>query len=213
MRGGKSTMMIKAALLLAVIGHILCGVCDCLLSYSPKGRLNLKDIRDPEKMRALFEGMPLSYPMASIVMGTFAILMFSFGYFALSFWMRQFSPAAANILFVSAAVFLIPITTHHVFCGAVEWLYLRLGRTGEARDAVLGLQKKSIVTMFVGYAGLLVFTGTLFFMTVAGKTAVPRWGCVFNTLAFLPALLPTGLPAKGNIAGALMFLGLLFILP
>ena len=84
-------MMIKAALLLAVIGHILCGVCDCLLSYSPKGRLNLKDIRDPEKMRALFEGMPLSYPMASIVMGTFAILMFSFDYFALSFWMRQFS--------------------------------------------------------------------------------------------------------------------------
>ena len=205
--------MIKTALLLAVIGHILCGICDCLLSYSPKGRLNLKEIRDPEKMHALFEGMPLSYPMVSIVMGTFAILLFSFGYFALSHWMQQFSPTAANILFISAAVFLIPITTHHVFCGAVEWLYIRLGRTREARDAVLGLQKKSIVTMFAGYTGLLAFTGTLFFMTVTGRTAVPQWGCVFNTLIFMLALLPTKLPAKGNIAGALMFLGLLFIIP
>ena len=38
--------MIKTAIVLAIIGHILCGVSDCLLSYSPKGRLNLKDIQD-----------------------------------------------------------------------------------------------------------------------------------------------------------------------
>ncbi len=41
--------MIKAALIMTVIGHILCGICDCLLSYSKKGRLDLKDIKDQDK--------------------------------------------------------------------------------------------------------------------------------------------------------------------
>ena len=57
---------------MAVIGHILCGICDCLLSYSKKGRLDLKDIKDQDKMAAMFADMPLSNPLISIVLGTFA---------------------------------------------------------------------------------------------------------------------------------------------
>ena len=34
--------MLKIVLFIAFIGHILCGICDCLLSYSPSGRLDLK---------------------------------------------------------------------------------------------------------------------------------------------------------------------------
>ena len=74
--------MIKTAIVLAIIGHILCGICDCLLSYTPKGRLNLKDIKDQDKMSAMFADMPLSFPLASMIMGTFAITLFGFGYFA-----------------------------------------------------------------------------------------------------------------------------------
>ena len=58
--------MMKIAMLAALIGHILCGVSDCLLSYSKSGRLNLKDITDPDKMSEMFEDMPLSFPLASI---------------------------------------------------------------------------------------------------------------------------------------------------
>jgi hypothetical protein len=36
--GGEIYHMLKIVLLLAAIGHILCGVCDCLLGYSPSGR-------------------------------------------------------------------------------------------------------------------------------------------------------------------------------
>ena len=72
--------------------------------------------------------------------------------------------------------------------------------------------KKTISTMFVGYAGLLVFLMTLFVMIVLGKTDLPVWGCICNTLVFMLAMLPTKLPAKGNIAGALMYLGLLFLI-
>ena len=49
-------------------------------------------------------------------------------------------------------------------------------------------------------------------MTVTGKTDIPAWGCIFNTLVFMLLMLPSKLPAKGNIAGALMYLGLIFLI-
>ncbi len=64
--------------------------------------------------------MPLSYPLISMVLGTFAITLFGFGYFALSDWMKHYSVIASNMMFISAVLFLIPIVTHHVFCGVVE---------------------------------------------------------------------------------------------
>ena len=202
----------KIAMLAALIGHILCGVSDCLLSYSKSGRLNLKEITDPDKMSKMFEDMPLPFPLASMLLGTAAITMFSFGYFALSDWMRAFSKTACTIMYVSSVIFLIPIVTHHVFCGVVEWIYIRLGRTNAAREAVLEMQIKTISTMVVGYLGLLTFMATLFIMIVMGNTSLPIWACVFNTLVVMIILAPTKLPAKGNIAGALMYLGLLMLI-
>ena len=205
-KGGK----MKTALIMAVAGHFLCGVSDCLLSYSKTGRLNFRDIKDPEKMAEMFRDMPLSYPMISMILGALSIVMFSFGYFALSDWMKQYSESAAKIMFVSAVIFSILIVTHHVFCGIVEWFYIRLDRTDAVRSAVFEMQKKTICTMFAGYAGWLVFLVTLFVMVIGGNTALPAWGCIFNTAVFMLMLLPTKLPAKGNIAGTMMFLGLCF---
>ena len=204
--------MIKIAMLLALIGHILCGVSDCLLSYSKSGRLDLKAITDPDKMADMFKDMPLSFPLASMLLGTFAITMFSFGYFALSDWISDFSKTASTIMYISSVIFLIPIVTHHVFCGIVEWIYIRLGRTNAVREAVLEMQIKTIATMVVGYLGLAVFMITLFVMIVSGNTSLPVWACVFNTLAVMIVLAPTKLPAKGNIAGAVMYLGLLILI-
>ena len=204
--------MIKIAMLLALIGHILCGVCDCLLSYSKSGRLNLKEITDPDKMADMFKNMPLSFPLASMLLGTFAITMFSFGYFALSDWISDFSKTASIIMYISSVIFLIPIVTHHVFCGVVEWIYIRLGRTNAVREAVLEMQIKTIATMVVGYLGLAAFMITLFVTVISGNTSLPAWACIFNTLAAMIVLTPTKLPAKGNIAGAVMYLGLLILI-
>ena len=115
-------------------------------------------------------------------------------------------------MYVSAVVFLISIVVHHIICGLVEWLYVRLGRTDEAREVALEFQMKTIATMVVGYLGLASFVITLFIMVITGKTSLPQWACVINTLPLMIVLLPTKLPAKGNIAGAFMFLGLFFIL-
>ena len=111
-------------------------------------------------------------------------------------------------MLAAAIVFAVPIAVHHVICGLVEWFYIRLGRTDEARETVLEFQKKTIVTMVVGYLGLLVFLICLFTAVVTGQTPLPRWACFFNTLPLMILLLPAKLPAKGNIAGAVMFLGL-----
>lgn len=203
--------MIKIAMILAIIGHILCGISDCLLSYSPKGRLNLKDIKDQDKMSAMFSDMPLSFPLASMIMGTFAITLFGFGYFALCFWMKEYSEIAANVMFIATVVFLVSIVVHHVLCGVVEWGYIRLGRTAEARTAMLELQKKTISTMVAGYVGWLAFLIVLFVMVVRGMTGLPAWGCIFNTAVITLFMAPTKIPAKGNVAGAMMYIGLLFL--
>ena len=204
--------MIKIALILAIIGHILCGVCDVLLTYTPKGKVGVKEAKDPVKMAELFEGASPTNSLLSMVLGTLAITLFGFGYLALSFWMKEFSPLASNIMLIASVIFLVFIVVHHVICGIVEWLFIRMDRKPESLEAALDLQKKTIVTMFVGYAALLVFVVTLFVTVVSGKTSIPAWGCVFNTAVFMLPLAFTKLPAKGNIAGALMFIGLLIML-
>ena len=205
--------MLKSVLFIAFIGHVLCGICDCLLSYSPSGRLDLKGaLKDPDKMRTVFADMPLSWPLISILLGVYAITAFGFGYLGLSRWMEEFSRTASVIMYISSVVFLISIVVHHIICGLVEWLYIRMGRTNEARQAVLEFQAKTIVTMVIGYLGLASFVITLFIMVSMGKTTLPQWACVLNTLPVMLILLITRLPAKGNIADAIMYLGLFILL-
>lgn len=205
--------MLKTVVCIAMIGHVLCGVGDCLLSYSPSGRLDLAGaVKDAKKMREEFRDLPLSWPLASILLGAAAITLFGFGYLELSRWMAAFSETASVIMYISSVVFLVPIVVHHIICGLVEWLYVRLGRTDEARKVALEFQMKTIATMIVGYLGLAVFLSTLFVMVVSGRTPLPQWACIFNTLPLMLPLALTKLPAKGNIAGAVMFLGLLLFI-
>lgn len=205
--------MLKIVLLIAIVGHVLCGVCDCLIGYSPSGRLDLKGaVKDANRMREVFADLPLIWPLISILLGVYAITAFGFGYLEISKWMREFSEMASGIMYIASVVFLISIVVHHIICGLVEWLYIRLGRTDEAREVALEFQIKTIATMIIGYLGLIIFLATLFIMVVTGRTTLPRWASVFNTLPLMVILLPTKLPAKGNIAGAFMYLGLLWML-
>ena len=80
-------------------------------------------------------------------------------------------------MLVSTVLFVVPIVTHHIICGLVEWFYIKLGRTDEARELVLDFQKKTIVTMIAGYLGELIFLICLFIQVVSGKTALPQWTC------------------------------------
>lgn len=57
----------------------------------------------------------------------------------------------------------------------------------------------------------LIFGVALFAEVVSGLTPLPRWACVFNTTLLMFVLMPSRIGGSGNWAGAIMFLGLLFL--
>lgn len=201
----------KLLFLIAMLGHLLCGCCDCLLTYLPGGRFQFGDLKDNQKLSRTFEGAPLRSSLLSMLLGCLALSLSFFGYLALCQWMRQFSSIYAGILLVSAVLFFIPGTAHHVFCGAVEWFYIRLGRTEEARTVIVEFFKKTSVTMIACYVGLVIFSVTLFVAVVTGRTALPVWACIFNILPLYIALAPFRIAGTGNWVSVVMFLGLLLL--
>ena len=102
--------------------------------------------------------------MFSILAGVVALSMASFGYIALYEYVKEYSTTCGYILLISFVLLFIAETAHHVFCGAVEWFYIRMGRTEEARKAILEFFKKTLTTMYVCYIGFLLFTITIFFI-------------------------------------------------
>ena len=129
--------LIKLLFLIAIIGHILCGVCDCLLTYVPGGKFGADQMSDNEKLKATFSKMPLKNPLLSMLLGVLAMLMFSVGYYGIYLWLKEYSVTLAVIVLISSAVFIIPGVAHHVFCGAAEWFYIRMGMTEDARQTII----------------------------------------------------------------------------
>ena len=202
---------IKILMLIAVLGHILCGICDCLLIYTPSGKFEFQLMKDNGKMQEAFRTMPLRNPMLSMLLGVLALLMSCGGYFALCLWMRRFSVTASVIMLAAAAVFFIPGTAHHVICGVAEWFYIRMGMTEEAREAITEFFGKTSVTMIACYLGLIVYSVALFVMVVTGATVLPSWAAVFNIMLIASVLFPLRIGGAGNWAGAVMFLGMVFL--
>lgn len=201
----------KIILIIAAIGHMICGITDCMLAYTKDGRFDFSDIKDNEKMQKTFSSMSLKQIELAMFIGVFALFMACFGYIEISRWISLTCPVIGNIMLIASMFFMVLISAHHVLCGAVEWFYVKLGRTDDALKAVTDFFKSTIIAA-IAYVGLLVFVVLLLIMIVTGKTDLPIWTCVFNTLPAFLILAPTKAPAKGNIANAFMFLGLAALL-
>ncbi|MCR5032741.1 MAG: hypothetical protein K6A92_07760 [Lachnospiraceae bacterium] len=205
--------IIKSLLLIAALGHLLCGCCDCLLTYVPGGKkFGVKQLSDSNLMADTFEKMPLRNPLLSMLLGCLALFMCSFGYYGIYLWMKGFSNVYAVILLISTDLFLIIGTAHHILCGVSEWFYVRMGRTEEAFHAVIQLFKDTSATMIGCYLGWAVFGIALFVAVITGATDLPRWACVFNCLPLFIVTFPFHIVGKGNWCGAVMFVGLMFMI-
>lgn len=202
---------IKWLFLVALAGHLLCGVCDCWLTYLPNGRFKFDYMKDNQKLSDVFAGMPLRKAILSMVLGCLAMCMMFFGYLALALWLRPISSIHGNLMLLAVGLIFTFGIAHHILCGVPEWLYVRLGRTEEARQIITELFQKTSVTMLVCYTGFLIFGAALFAAVVSGLTPLPRWACVFNTTLLMLVLMPTRVGGSGNWAGAIMFLGLVFL--
>jgi len=200
----------KTALIIAFIGHIICGVTDCMLAYTKDGRFKFSDVKDNKKMQKVFSSMSFKQMELAMLVGVFALFMASFGYIEISDWIAESSPVIGQIMRIEAMFFIVLISAHHVLCGAVEWFYVKLGMTDEALKNVIDFFRSTSIAA-IAYVGLLVFDILLFVLVVTGKTDLPGWACILNTIPAFLLLAPTKVPAKGNIANAFMFLGLVFV--
>ena len=202
----------KTLFLIAILGHVLCAWCDCLLIYAGGKKFSFSLMADNDGMQRVFSEMPARNPLMSMLLGCLALLLCSGGYYALYLWMKPFSETAALIMLIAGALFFIPGTAHHVFCGVMEWFYIRMNMTEQARQVVADFFKKTSVTMIACYIGMMTFCVTLFVMVVSGATALPAWACVFNSLLIAAVLFPMRIGGAGNWAGAIMFLALLLLI-
>jgi len=196
-------------MLVALIGHLACFMCDRLLSYMPNGRFSFGDLKDNEKLSKLFDGANKNQFVLSMLLGIAAIAMYSCGYVALACSVYDTSPVYTYIMLPAAIVFLSMGVAHHVFCGAVEWFYVRFNRTEEARKGILEFFKATSLTMYACYLGLVVLSVAWFVAVISGAIGLPKWCCVFNILPIFAVLAPFRIVGTGNLAGAIMFLGLL----
>lgn len=202
----------KIFMILALIGHVLCGISDGLLTYAPNGKVNLTNFKDYEKSKTSFCGMPLKNLSIAMLLGVCAMTLEIFGYLALCDWMRQYSEMYYLIMYIATLVMFINLTLHHLFCCLVEWFFVKLNLTEEALNAVWDFFKTTRYTMYLGYIGMLVFAIAFLIAVVTGKTSLPVWACIFNLLPLAIVIMPTKLPAKANVIGAIMFMGLIFII-
>lgn len=202
----------KIMFLIAITGHLLCGYTDCLMTYLPNGRFRFEDMKDNRKLSDVFQGMPLRNSLMSMLLGCLAMFLFFFGYISLCQWMKQYSETCAILMLIGSGMIFTFGMAHHILCGVPEWLYVKLDRTEEARQIITELFRKTSVTLFICYLGFLIFGVSLLIPVVSGWTPLPAWACVFNVLPLMLLLFPTRIGGSGNWAGAIMFLGLLFLI-
>ena len=202
----------KVIFLIAIAGHLLCGYTDCLLTYLPNGRFHFEDTKDNQKLSDNFKGMPLKNALLSMLLGCLAMFLLFFGYIALCQWMKQYSETCAILMMIGSGMVFTFGMAHHILCGVPEWLYVRLGRTENARQIITELFKKTSITMFVCYLGFLLLGISMFVAVMSGWTSLPAWACIINVVPLMLVLFPTRIGGSGNWAGAIMFIGLVFLI-
>ncbi len=198
----------KIMLIIAMLGHITCCVCDNIITYTPNGRFGLADLKDNEKLSARFENINTSRQISSMLWGILALAMQVCGYFAIADSLRVTAPTCAMVMAAGAVIYIAFGVAHHIICGLIEWFYIKFDRTEKARVTILDFFKKTSVTMIACYVGLIIVSAALFVAVFTGCTAAPVWACVFNAVIFYIVLTPFKVVGAGNIAGALTFLGL-----
>ena len=162
-------------------------------------------------MASVFKTMPEKAPLRSLSLGTFSMCLQFFGYLALGICMRQYSSLWANLMIVGAAILYTFGMSYHVVGCAAEWFYIKNGLNEEARQLTAEFFSRSSAVMIGCFTGIILFSVAQFVPVVAGMTSLPAWACVFNLLPLYLVQVPFNNPGAGNIAGAVMYLGLIIL--
>ena len=67
--------MIKLMLVIACLGHVICGITDCMMAYTKDGRFEFSDTKDNGKMKRIFSSMPLKQIELAMIVGVAALFL------------------------------------------------------------------------------------------------------------------------------------------
>ena len=203
---------VKVMIMLIFTGHIICGICNCLMSFSKTGLLDFSITRDNYKMSYVLGGMPRGTITTALILGSFAILASTAGYIGFSTWMLQYNPGLSRAMVnLGTAIGIFGVIQHVVF-GSCEWFYIRSGCTENARKLAFDFCKRLIFASIIYVLALCAFSLILFIVIVTGMIQLPRWTCIFNPILFVTVLMLLNhfLPKKG--AGIAQFaIGLAYV--
>jgi|GEM_PF-2464073 len=208
----KTKEMNLKLLLAAAFGHLLCWLGgDMLLYLVPNGPLDTMQLFNYEKTAETLEGAnPVQFTISGIA-GTVAMMLALLGYYQIYRFLKPVAKGAANVALAGALLTTIPGAVMHFTCTSMLWYFVRSGATREAHDIMLAFFTETAATTAMCNIGVFMVCIALFVAVVSGRTCLPRWMCLVNTipLTFIAGIVLAGMGAM-NIGSALMFLGLYF---
>ena len=134
--------------LLACAGHLVLWRCDRNLTSLAGGRFDFRGLQDNDRLSAVLGGTPLKQLWCDNGWGVRSDGGVS-GVSGAVPMDGQFSKLWAGLMLAGCVLFFLPGMAHHVFCGALEWFYLRLDRTEEAREVVVFFFKGTSAAIFL----------------------------------------------------------------
>ncbi len=198
--------------LVAALGHLLCWAGgDLLLYFVPNGPLDTMQLFDYERTAEMLRGAnPIQFTVSGVA-GTVAMMLALLGYYQIYVFLKPVSKGAANVTLAGALLTTVPGAVMHFACTSMLWYFVRSGATKEAHDIMLAFFAETSATTLMCNAGVFMVCIALLVTVARGKTCLPRWACLVNTL---PLTVIAGIALAGmgamNVASALMFLGLYF---
>lgn len=198
--------------LIAAFGHLLCWTGgDLLLYFVPNGPLDTMQLFDYSKTAQMLEGAnPIQFTVSGVV-GTIAMMLALLGYYQIYQFLKPVAKRAANVTLAGALLTCIPGAVMHFTCTSMLWYFVKSGATKEAHDIMLAFFMETSLTTLMCNTGVMMVCISLFTSVIRGKTCLPKWVCLVNTIP-LTAVAGIALAGMGamNIGSALMFLGLYF---
>lgn len=180
-----------------------------LLYLVPNGPLDTRGLFDYSKTAEMLEGAnPLQFTISGIV-GTVSMMLVLIAYYQIYLFLKSNSKVLSKLTLVGTLLTCIPGAIMHFTTTTMLWYFVKSGATKDAHDVMLSFFSETIVTTSMCYMGVLMVCVSLFIAVVRGKTCLPKWCCLINSLPLtvVVGILLAGMGAM-NVASSLMFLGL-----
>lgn len=199
--------------LVGALGHLLCWVGgDLLLYFVPNGPLDTMKLFGYEETARMLAGVnPMQFTVSGVA-GTVAMMLALVGYFEIYRFLKPVAKKASKVALAGALLTCIPGAVMHFTCTSMLWYFVRSGATKAAHDVMLSFFMETAATTLMCNTGVFLVCIPLLITVAKGKTCLPKWGWVVNTLplTFAAGILLAGMGAM-NVGSALMFLGLFWM--